>query len=252
VNRGRVKCSFGGMLAGAVGLLAFASAATADHHLALISEVHHQSDISTSGDWVELKFYADGQNLLGTHYLHLYDAAGVNTGSVALSTVPNGESQRTALIGSGSVPGADVNDGGARVFYAGTACYDEGASLTSSLDCVVWGPSTVAGGSSPATPAGPALGDDQTLQRTLARGCPTALDAADDTDSTAADFALAPGSPSNNAAAPSGVPCTTPSTPAAPSGKKKKKCRKGFKLKKVKRKKKCVRKKKHKKRKHGA
>ena len=173
--------------------------------------------------WVELQFLADGQNALATHYLRYYDVTGAVSGSVPLPDVANGGNQRTVLIGSGGVPGADVNNGGARVYFAGTVCYDEAAAGVGGIDCVVWGPATVPGGSSPAVPAGPNLGDDTTLQRTLARGCATALDAADDTNSTAADFSVAPSSPTPNASPPSGTPCV----PAPDTGKpKKKKCKK--------------------------
>ncbi len=236
-----------GTLLGTIGLLAIAPVASADHHLVKISEIHHESDSVSSGDWVELQFLADGQNVLATHYLHMYDVTGTGTGSVALTNVANGGNQRTVLIGSGLVPGADLNDGGARVYFAGSACYDEGISAIGGIDCVVWGSSTVFVGGSPATPPVPAvLGDGDTLQRTLARGCPTALDAADDTDSSAADFAIGPPSPRSNAMAPSGTPCIA--APAAAKKKAKKKCRKGRKLKKIKGKKKCVKKKKKKRR----
>jgi hypothetical protein len=250
--RSRLWTAARGTLLGTIGLLAIAPVASADHHLVRISEIHHESDSVSSGDWVELQFLADGQNVLATHYLHMYDVTGAGTGSVPLPTVANGGNQRTVLIGSGLVPGADLNDGGARVYFAGSACYDEGTGVIGGIDCVVWGPSTVFGGGSPATPPAPVLGDGDTLQRTLARGCPTALDAADDTDSSAADFAIGSPSPRSNAMAPSGTPCIA--APAAAKKKAKKKCKKGFKLKKIKKKgkkpkRKCVKKKKRKKKK---
>jgi hypothetical protein len=60
--------------------------------------------------------------------------------------------------------------------------------------------------------------NNQSLIRTISRGCATALDAADDTNS-AADFSLGAGSPRGNSATPTETPCPTP--PAT-----KKKCKK--------------------------
>jgi Tfp pilus assembly protein PilW len=61
--------------------------------------------------------------------------------------------------------------------------------------------------------------DNQTLVRTISRGCPTSLDPADDTNS-AADFTLGTGSPRSNSATPTETQC--PATPPAT----KKKCKK--------------------------
>jgi hypothetical protein len=231
--RSRAKAIAGTACAAAVGLLLAATPAAADHHLVRISEIHHESDTSSSGDWVELQFLTDGQNLLATHYLQLYDVAGGALPGVALSTVPSGGSQRTVLIGSGAVAGADQNNAGARVFFAGTACYDEGATGIGGIDCVRWGASTVAAGTSPTGTPATQLAPGETLQRTLGRGCPTQLDAADDSDDSAADFSLAPGSPRNNATSPTETACPTPPADPGPAGSSpvtssqpKKKCRK--------------------------
>jgi Ca2+-binding RTX toxin-like protein len=48
---------------------------------------------------------------------------------------------------------------------------------------------------------------DSTLERKITRNCPTLLEGADDTNSSAADFALSTNPPRNNASQPTEVPC---------------------------------------------
>ena len=64
------------------------------------------------------------------------------------------------------------------------------ATVFGVVDCVSWG----AFSGPPTLPAGepaPALSSGQSLTRSIARGCATLLEAGDDTDDSAADFALA-------------------------------------------------------------
>jgi hypothetical protein len=65
------------------------------------------------------------------------------------------------------------------------------------------------------------LAPGQTLVRTISRGCPTLLDAPDDTNSSNADFALGAATPRNNAATPTEKPCTTGSGSTGTAAKKK-------------------------------
>jgi hypothetical protein len=72
------------------------------------------------------------------------------------------------------------------------------------------------------------------LRRSISAGCPTALEASDDTNNSAADFAVTSPNPRPNSVAPTETTCgtTTPPTgyPTQPSGTgaatKKKKCKK--------------------------
>ena len=64
-------------------------------------------------------------------------------------------------------------------------------------------------------------GTDHRLVRTISRGCATALDAADDTDNSAADFSIGTPIGRNNAATPTEKPCTGTTTTT-----KQKKCKK--------------------------
>src|SRR5262249_29132993 len=102
-------------------------------------------------------------------------------------------------------------------------------------DCVAWGNFS---GSAPPSPVGTpivgGLSSNQVHVRTIARGCPTALDAADDTDDSNSAFGFTVGYPVlTNADTPTETPCPVstppgqpnPSTGALPPGQRKKKCK---------------------------
>jgi hypothetical protein len=215
------------VLAAVTSSLVVAASAQASYHQNLIREVHEGNGIST-GDYVELQAYAAGENLVAGKHIVSYDGGGaVLTNYIIPSNVSNAANQATILISSdASTPGTD--------FFAstdlnvdntgGTVCYTDG-SIAVKIDCVAFdgnGPGSVT------VPAGAAFGapfalpgpnlNNQTLIRTISRGCATALDTADDTNS-AADFTLGAGSPRGNAATPTETLCP-------PATAKKKKCKK--------------------------
>jgi hypothetical protein len=70
------------------------------------------------------------------------------------------------------------------------------------------------------------------LRRSIAAGCPTALEPGDDTDNSAADFAVTTPNPRPNSVTPMETACApvVPGNPTQPnppsSAKKKKKCKK--------------------------
>jgi hypothetical protein len=78
--------------------------------------------------------------------------------------------------------------------------------------------------------------------RSIARGCATQLDAADDTNNSAGDFSIAPPIQRSNATAPTEAPCTPTTTTTTKKCKKKKHKRHSAQSAK---KKKCKKKKKH-------
>jgi hypothetical protein len=207
--------------------LVVAAGAQATYHENLIREVH-EGNGTTVGDYVELQAHSAGQNLVAGKHIVSYDAGGsVLTNFIIPSNVSNAANQATILIASdASTPGADflastdlnVDNTG------GTVCFTDG-SIAVKLDCVAFdgnGPGSVT------VPAGAAFGapfalpgpnlNNQALIRTISRGCASALDTPDDTNS-AADFSLGTGSPRGNTVTPTETQC--PSTPAA-----KKKCKK--------------------------
>ncbi len=263
MNRRLTKLSLTVALVGG-SLAAFASSASATFHLNLIREVHYGA--GGNGDYVELQAMAAGQNLVAGKQIVSYDGGGTPLSTFTFPTnVGNGADQATILVSNGGVTGADFaatpgagNDGTHLTVdnTGGTTCF--GDSATVAVDCVAYGgnPATMyptpppspygTPFSLPGAPLAPMFPAGQSLIRTIARGCPTALDAADDTNDSAADFTLGTGNPRNNASPITETPCPTPTSTTTT---KKKKCKKHKKKKtgaySAKKHKKCKKKKKH-------
>jgi hypothetical protein len=245
MSRGRIATL--AAAAAIVVVATFAGSAQADYHLVKVREVHRGT--AFTGDYVMLQMYAGGQNLFGGHHVRILDGTGQVNADYVLNNAPNGQSQRTYLLGNTAVGGADQSEAGVIIEASGAVCYNDLGAGLGGIDCVAWGgflpgmggetPSSLTG--NPAVPGG--LGTDQSLVRTIARGCPTALDAADDTDNSAADFTTGTGTPRPNAVTPTETLCLPPAgTPT--STKAAKKCKKGFRKVKKNGKVKCKRKKK--------
>lgn len=149
----------------------------------------------------------------------------------------NGANQSTVVFGDDGLPGGSkdfpVNLNLDAIAAGGAVCY---LSEPGFSDCVSWGNfnanstlmanyGTIAG-----TPAS-ALSSGMALRRSIAVGCGTALEAGDDTNNSAADFAVTTPNPRPNSVAPSEVTCGSstptgyPTQPNAP-GAAKKKCKK--------------------------
>jgi hypothetical protein len=215
--------------------LVVAGSAQATFHENLIREVHEGG---VSGDYVELQSYAAGQNLVAGKHIVSYDAGGGPaplTDFTIPSNVGNGANQATILIANTATVGGVTADFNAGLNLnvdntGGTVCFTD-SSITAKLDCVAF---DGAGNGSVTVPAGANFGapfalpganlDGQSLIRTISRGCATALDTADDTNS-AADFSLGTGSPRNNSATPTETQCP-PSQGTTPKKKCKKKHKK--------------------------
>jgi hypothetical protein len=179
---------------------------------------------SDEGAFVELQMHADGQNDVAGTQLRFYDNAGggmfdqltLNLGT----NVPNGSSQRTILVGMSDVPGGvDFNEmalggdfvdpGQFMTEEAGALCYGfPSMFFFVPVDCVSWGaftnPTGIPVGAS-AAPGGIPIG--QSLSRSIARGCPTLLEDADDSDDSATDFSLTVPTPRRNSVPPTETPC---------------------------------------------
>ena len=190
---------------------------------------------------MELQAYAAGQNFVAGKHIVAYDGGGgVLTDYTIPGNVPNGANQATILIANaasvnGVTPDFVAGNGGTGPGNlnvdntGGTVCYTDSA-ITAPLDCVAFqglAPITVPFGTAqfgtPFQLPGANL-NGQSLIRTIARGCATALDTADDTN-TPADFSLGAGSPRNNSAAPTETQCpaTTTTTTSKKCTKKHKK-----------------------------
>jgi hypothetical protein len=241
---------------GLVGVGGLASTASATFHDNRIREVHEGG---ATGDYVELQAFAAGQNFVGGKFINTYDGGGtLHTSTLIPSNVANGANQATILIAhDASTTGADVVNAGLNVVNTGgTVCYSTSLVGTDpALDCVAYTSGTTTFPTPAPSPYGTPVslpGGDltgMTLIRSISRGCTTALDAADDTDNSAADFTVGAGNPRGNSATPTETVCPpgNPTSPTNPAGKtRKRKCKKKQKRSaEVAKKKKCKKKKKH-------
>jgi hypothetical protein len=187
------------------------ASASASFHLIKIREVGNVNP----ADYVELQLYSSGENFVQGHFVRTYNDMGVVLGTFEFPTsVSNGDNQRTILIGRDEPVSwpvePDFTTDQMIVPGDGAVCYLNTLILPP-LDCVSFGnfaPSTPlpTGDPAPAIPSGSGM---NTLQRSIAPGCATQLEFADDTDDSATDFALAPPNPRNNATKPTEKPCDT-------------------------------------------
>jgi hypothetical protein len=210
-----------------VAALALSATASASYHQNLIRQIHPSNE-PFGGDWVELQMYADGENLISGKLIRTYDSGGNPFTTYTISgNAPNGENQRTILISSAfnpsGVPADFVALGGTLEIPGtnGAVCYLDNDPANTPIDCVAYGNFT---GSLPVGSPAVDTPFGSTLERGIARGCPTALDPLDDSNDSAADFALSTRPPRNNATAPTetlcppGSPGSTISNPIPPGG----------------------------------
>lgn len=192
------------------------SNAGAAFHLIKVREVHPGAADSS---YVVLQMLAAGENFVGGHSLRIYDAGGetlhtftFNSGYVA----PNGShGNNTILVGDTGVQaafGVAPDDHAEAEFEipaaGGAVCWLSGQPP----DCLAWGDFTGDGSlpSSTGTPADPlGIPAGRALRRTIAPNCPTFLEEADDTDSSAADFSDAFPDPRPNSEPPSERSCSS-------------------------------------------
>jgi len=184
-----------------------------------IRQIHPDNvNMFGDGDWVELQVSGAGDNTVNGKVIRTFDPGGTqnNTTYVIPGTpTPNASDQRLILLSSlftpmsvssdFTPPAANLNMTG----MDGAVCLTQNDSpIYTPIDCVSYGNFTgsISSAGTPAvqTPFG------STLERKITPGCATALDAADDTNNSAANFALSTNPPRNNAATPTEVPCATP------------------------------------------
>jgi len=206
-------------LAALAAALVWAPAAQATFHLISIREVYPGSAAHPDSGYVELQMYASGQGLVGGHSLTVYDAGGTASGAFSFaSNVPNAANQQTILIGDSGVAGAfgvapDLIASGIGISAAGGA-----ACWAGSTDCVSWGNfsgSTPSASGSPADPSG--IPDGMALRRTIEPGCPTLLEASDDSNDSATDFADASPNPRNDSSPIAEAACPPPPDTTPPT-----------------------------------
>jgi hypothetical protein len=200
-------------------LAVFAPGAAATFHRISVREVYPGSTADPGAEYVELQMWSSGQNLVGGHVLRTYTAAGAASPTVLPSDVPNDANQSTILIATpaaetafGVVADASFPPGDRLDPAGGAVCWEE-------IDCVAWG-SFASGLPSPAganaLPAG--IPNEMALRRTIAPGCATALERADDRDDSATDFAAVFPGPRPNSVVPSEHVCGPASGPTGGAG----------------------------------
>jgi hypothetical protein len=188
-----------------------AAPASALFHLMKIREVSPETSPGARDAFVELQMYAAGQNNVAAHTVRFYNAAGSEVHNRVLlgPDPPNGQTQRTILIGDTNTPGRDftINNMSSEISFTGgggAICFDE-----TLIDCVSWG-SFNNGGSQAGLPVGtnaPLMPAGMSLTRSISRGCATLLEASDDTDNSSADFSVTSRTPRPNSAAPTETAC---------------------------------------------
>jgi hypothetical protein len=175
-----------------------------------IREVYPGSPAATEAEYVELQMWASGQSLVDGHVLRSYDAAGNPTGSSAFTRdVGNSANQSTLLLATAQAE-AQFGVAADAALAAGSLSPAGGAVCWETIDCVSWGSfsGTLPGSAgSPAVPAG--IPDGMALRRSIARGCTTLLDPADDSDNSVEDFAAASPLPRPNSVPPTERTCAT-------------------------------------------
>ena len=163
--------------------------------------------------------YADGENLVAGKVIRTFNSTDqlnsqyvIGAGPGPHPGAPNGQNQRTILISSLFTPMGVNADFVAPVAdlqmtgQDGAVCYTENNPPTyTPIDCVAYGNYM---GSLPGVGA-PAVATpfESTLERSITRGCPTALDPLDDSNNSSADFALSTRSPRNNSTPPTETLC---------------------------------------------
>jgi hypothetical protein len=232
----------------AFGLLLGASSASATFHLIKIREVFPGSAAHPDSSYVELQSYSAFQNQLQFGQLHVYSANGTDVHTFSPTTPPapvaNNSNNATAIVAdsgfASAFPGVtpDFTDSGLNLNpAAGAVCWP----LTEPPfeDCVSWGAFTgnanlpdSAGSPFQGSGTGGAIGDGKAIVRSISANCPTALDDADDTNDSAADFSEATPNPRPNSSPITETVCApaggggAPAPSAGPKKKKKKKCKK--------------------------
>jgi hypothetical protein len=201
----------------AFALLLGAAPASAGKQI-MIREVAPFGAHLSGAEFVELQMFADRQRRVDGKLIRFYDhRGGINGQFKVPDRVSNGSSQHTVLLGSTGVASAY---GVSPDFVYGEPLLNStgGAVCYAAVDCVAWGSFrgltlSLAGPTAEPVPEG------YSLERTIERGCRTALDADDDSDDSSRDFALlASPTPRRNTTAPTELPCdgTPPSDRTAP------------------------------------
>lgn len=196
------------------------SPAAANHHVMRIREVSAGTPEQPDAEFVELQMLSNNQNITNNSRLRFYDAAEQVIATFVLpGDVATGLAQQTVLIATAAAQTlysvtADFTMPAAMSPAGGKVCFERRTTFEQ-LDCVAWGnyidDGAVASGEA-GTPFNGAEGllAGSAMLRGVSGGTnPNGIDAGDDTNDSAADFAFAAPTPRANSgaegAAPGGV-----------------------------------------------
>ncbi len=194
-------------------MLSFGAApAAATFHLVQVREVYPGSAANPDAEYVEMQMWSGGQGHVAGHFARSYDAGGAASDpSPFPSDIPNGANQSTMVLATpqaeaqfGFVADAPLEPPGELSPAGGALCWEM-------IDCVSWGAfagSLLSPAGAPAAAGG--IPDGMALRRSIARGCATALDPADDSDQSHADLEVVFPSPRPNSVPASEKPCAGP------------------------------------------
>lgn len=172
--------------------------ASASYHLMKVVEVFAGSTAAPNASYVQLQMYSSGQNFVGDHILHVYDATGVEIAASKVTfagNVANGSDQAYILVGTSAVSTAF----GVAPDFVLPANLDQagGAVCFEALDCFAWGTFNVTAADTAVAPFA-ALTANKAARRSIASGNPAILEATDDGNNCAADFTAVDPAPKNN------------------------------------------------------
>jgi hypothetical protein len=203
---------------GAIASFALASTASAASDQVQIRAVF----LGANGtSFIELQATGDAQNLAGQSVCIYHNTGPFCSSYILPPSLSNVGNQHTILISENTSPAPDVPVT-AGVLHTDLSS-NPGAACYSTVDCVSWGAFTNSNIPSPAGTPLSGLSSSMVAFRGITRGCPTALDAADDTNNSAGDFSFGIFPPRANATTPTEVLCPTP---PATTTKPKKRCAK--------------------------
>lgn len=192
------------------GLALAAPSASATFHEVSVREVYPGSGAAPDSEYVELQMWAPGQNLVGGHSVVVYNGTGGVAGSATFAGNVSGSANQSTILAATAAATGEFGVGADVGLAPGLLDPTAGAVCWESLDCVSWGSfsgSLPSPAGSPATPSG--IPDGMALRRTIEPGCPTLLQASDDSNDSATDFSTVFPMPRPNSVAPEEHPCAS-------------------------------------------
>jgi hypothetical protein len=221
-ENGRRRRRVVAVVAAALASLALLPAsADASFHLNKIREVYPGTAANPSSQYVVLQMPATFENFLAGNKMAFYNASGTKIGTASPTDVAS-KDQGTILFATTN-PILGVSRDFPISFKAGKRLKPAGGAVCwAGVDCVAWGSFHNTSGAPLPSPAGapaPAIADGDALRRSIAPGCSTLLEVADDTDNSAADFSLVSPQPRNTATTPIEHACPNTTITAGPTGR---------------------------------